>query len=417
MHTISIATSTTDSALDPVAWNDLAGGVPMRSTAWMLAWAGQWIGHDRVMILVAKDETGQTRGLLPLVRDSRHPRRLRFFGHGQICTDHVSMLVRDEDRQPVAAAIADALISLAGDRHDGWDALDWDGIAAGDAASGELLRQLRLRGATIDLSSRMSLWFKPAADHWDEFLKRQSKRSRGRMRQLLRSIDESSDLSIQWATTPEDAAASLDALIDLHQQRWRSVGQPGTYADESMRQFIHHVTAAMFRDERVYLPTLRQGDRIIAAELNLIGDDGRFYVYSTGVDHSADANSPGAILNASTLKHVHDVGGAGVDYLRGDEIYKQRLAADAIPMMHARVTPPTMRGRCIQRLGRWIEHGKQHGRRWRNRPLVRAWTIDEAFPDVSPYADSLPRTHRVTKMPGVGFAETKWETPCVVPCH
>jgi CelD/BcsL family acetyltransferase involved in cellulose biosynthesis len=67
------------------------------------------------------------------------------------------------------------------------------------------------------------------------------------------------------------------------------------------------------------------GDRIAAASVNFVRGD-RMQAYMTSYDPAFDRASPGAILIVRYTRWAFDNGLKQVDFLRGDEAFKSRLA-------------------------------------------------------------------------------------------
>ncbi|EMB18714.1 GNAT family N-acetyltransferase [Rhodopirellula europaea] len=377
---IEISDSPEDLLADGNTWDRLAGGIPFRQTVWLRSWWQQFGDVERAFFMVARDESGDCRGLLPLERTEGDFRRLQTLAAGNVCTDHVSILVLPEDREEVATAFAKHLIQCSADRKHGWDQIDFDGTIAGDPAMEVFSRCLVADDVPTSIHSRMHLWFNRCEATWEDLLATRSRKYRNRVRGLLRKLDESDgELFVRDAGSPEEVHIGLMKLIELHQKRWQDVGEPGTYADERMVQFVTDATIEMSQRGRLVLPQLIYQGEVIATELHYIGDDGRQYCYSTGVNHAYPDLKPGIMLNSHMFREAHRLGRAGIDYMRGDETYKGRLHSRPIPLLEISVFAKHARGQMRMAQDRATQLLKVQWRRMKDLPQDQPLTLDEAF--------------------------------------
>ncbi len=327
---------------DEDCWNKLAGGVPFRETSWLRPWWNHFGTPGEAYVVIAKDDDGVTRGILPLFRSADCHRHLEVVGGGQACSDHASILVQRDDVAEVARSMAEYLADHASDSQWGWDTISIDGVVDGDQPMAEFSKAIEEAGAALHAQSRMSTWFKPSDDSWDEHLKHFGKTQRRKMRRWSERIDKTDGLEKSIVDRLDDVQDALDSLIDMHQRRWNAEGEPGSYADAEFAAFVRDSADDFFRRGRLYLPTLSMDDKVIGGELHFIGGDNRLYCYSSGYDIDSAELEPGRILCVETLLELYRRDLAGIDYLRGDEPYKKRMAATPTRIFHLRVIAPTL---------------------------------------------------------------------------
>ena len=333
--------------LDPTcgSWDPLSGGVPFRQSAWLGAWWEHLAERKAEPYLVAaRRPDGRLCGLLPLYRHHRGDgRTLSSIGDGAACTDHWSVLAGEsDDAINIAVAIGQWLVRAARSATDGWDVMDVDGLVAGDSAAAALQQGLRSAGALTLVCSRMNVWYKPTGDSWEQYLMSLGKTHRRQLRRLSTAVATTEGMELHLPSSADQVRDSLDALINLHQRRWNDVGQPGSFASAAMRRFIHDAALRFFHRGQLRLPTLRMEGQVIAAELHIVGQNGVMYCYSTGMDPQFAQLEPGRILNAESLHHAYHHGLAGIDLMRGDEPYKQRMHALPRPVARLRAVAPAL---------------------------------------------------------------------------
>ena len=333
---------------DAATWNRLACGIPFRETSWLAPWWRHFGGDLESFTLIARDDAGGVRGILPLYRfeHASAGRTLSMIGDGHACSDFVSVLASPDSAVSIARQMGDFLADCADDSHHGWDVIDIDGVSEGDPAMTALAAGLREQGAAIHSHSRMSSWYRACDASWEEHIKGHAKTSRRKLRKWSKQIDAIESMKRVEADSDQQLTRSMDALIDLHQRRWNEGGESGSFADPNVESFIRDSAADFYSRGRLYLPSLMMEERIIAAELHFIGaggsgdSDKRLYCYSSGFDTKAAELEPGRILHVDTMMHLYREGYAGIDFLRGDEPYKQRAGAKPTRVLRMRAAAP-----------------------------------------------------------------------------
>ena len=120
----------------------------------------------------------------------------------------------------------------------------------------------------------------------------------------------------------------LNALYDLHQQRWTAKGEKGAFAEEATRR-MHIEIVDQFRQQgMVRLPAFVAGDEILAVNYVYCLDDTHYsYLSAYRMDTEWSKYSLGMQIRRASLVHAIESGVKIYDFLRGDEPYKQRFAA------------------------------------------------------------------------------------------
>lgn len=160
------------------------------------------------------------------------------------------------------------------------------------------------------------------------------------MKALCKALASNESLEQFAAQSADDVDQLLDALIELHQSRWTDEGQQGSFADPAFRKFIRESAISFFESGNLYLTALRRDGIVIGAELNIIGDNRILYSFSSGFDLNHSEVEPGRVLGVDTLQHLYRDHLAGIDYMRGDEAYKQRFATESRRVLRLRAVAP-----------------------------------------------------------------------------
>ncbi len=325
-------------ALEPhlAAWDRLAVecGRPFCSPDWMLSW---WLhgrtGDARLRVVLAIDGDGDLIGIGPFFAQvtSSGPVALaeyRLLAAG--FSHRIGLLARPGRETEVGSAVARALanadpppasIVLEGiDAADRWGELlvsGWPGRAA-------LRTDLMMDAPTIDL-----------ADGYEAWLGRRERKFRKEARRTARRLDE-----LEVTTHLGDEAAALEALVDLHEARWRDRG--GSNLDDRARSVIGEAARRLSGEPgRLTVVALNGPDGTIAAEL-VVRAGATMAFWAGGFDPEWSQHAPGtqAMLNAlaaapATVR-VADLGG-------GAHEYKRRMADGSAPLAWRTVFPLGMR--------------------------------------------------------------------------
>ncbi|WP_153557265.1 GNAT family N-acetyltransferase [Roseimaritima sediminicola] len=317
---------------DAPVWNQLSAGNPMRQATWLQCW---WqcfrpalAATSEPYLVTVRDRCERLVAVLPLYRWQRRSRAvLSALGQGDACTDHVSILIaQDQDPQQIGREVGHWLAAAAKSSADYWDLLDIDGIVEGDQTIKGLVSSLQDARVTVQTLSRMNLWFKATGEEtWQQYLAGLSKTNRKKTRRRCKRVDEHPELSWRPLADQHDVVEAVEQLIAIHQVRWEALGQPGSFASESMRRFAVEVAQRLYLRGQLRMPVVLRGDQPIALEMQLVGDNRVVYCYSSAMDVAHQELEPGHLITASTMQFVYEQAMAGIDMMRGDEPYKERL--------------------------------------------------------------------------------------------
>ena len=332
MEVVRLATA---AELEPLCddWNRLAGGVPFRRSEWLLTWWRHYGQRGELYTLAVRDR-GRLVGLAPwfLERSRSRGRIVRWLGSGEVCSDYLSLLCSADDAPGVAAAVADWLPQAATRRGDDrWDLLEWEGVAADDAAVTALAGELAERDAKVNQTAGLNCWRLELPGDWPAYQAMLSKSHRKQVRRLEERVLAAGGAALHTVTAPGWLTRGRDILVDLHQRRRRALGEPGSFASPRFAAFHDEAMERMLAVGALRLHWLELDGMPAAAEYHLSGG-GVIYGYQAGVDPARLEDEPGRLAAIATLRLAIEEGYRAFDFLRGDEPYKA----------HWRATPRAM---------------------------------------------------------------------------
>lgn len=117
------------------------------------------------------------------------------------------------------------------------------------------------------------------------------------------------------------------------------------FADPRFRRFVERGVERLTQREQAEILLLESGGRAIGGLLCLYDRHGNRFVYQAGRDPNYEQARVGQMLNFVAVRDACERGLSFVDYLRGDELYKQRLGAQSTPCWRLRVFAPSWTSR------------------------------------------------------------------------
>lgn len=347
-------------------WNELSGGVPFRSFAWLSTWwrcFGEAEGDaspaaanaDLMVLTVREPSTDEIVAIVPWYVERTHTQGhvVRWLGSGLVCSDYVSVLCRSGYEEQVADALVGWLSDSDSPR---WDALELSGVAADDRLLSRLVAGLAKHDAKTHRTAGVTCWQLSLTGSWDDYLKRLSKTRRKRVRGIVRDWFDSGRAELVTLTDAAELPQWLDTFEDLHQRRRQSLGQPGCFATPSFARFLREVTPQLFESGQFQFNQLRVDGQAVAMDFNLLGEqlvdsapnddaNGVVYAYQGGVDPDSLDLQPGHLITIAQFRLAMERGVARYDFLRGDEPYKHNWRAEPVELIDYRVVPNRTRAR------------------------------------------------------------------------
>lgn len=362
------------------SWQELAAGRPMQGWHWNSTW---WMHYGQpdtgpqreLMTLVVKDGS-HVVAIAPWFLDqtSTRGRVIRFLGEDEICTEYPSILCHPADRARVTSALADYLVNEAPT----WDVLELAGIEEDNALVNDLVAHLAEQGfSKFDRRGTFRCWKLSLPSSWDEYLQTLSKSHRMQLRRLQKRVLDAGRASVYRLTEAAHFDEAWNVLVDLHQRRRQSLGEPGCFASQRFASFHRSVARHLLDNGQLGLVWLELAGRPISVEYNLIGSD-TTYSYQGGVDPEFLEEQPGRLSTMQTIQWAIEGGQSTFDFLRGDEPYKAHWRAEPVECYTVRVvaerTTAQLREAAYQAAGSikdWVKTGWQRVRETALREVAR----------------------------------------------
>lgn len=321
----------------------LSKGAVMQRLCWLLPWWEAYQSSHTLHVLVAY-RGEQVCGILPLAETSMvvTGRTLVFMGSGKVCSDDLGILVDDSDREEIVDAIATWLAESPECCR--WDHLDLDGVRENNQTMKLFGQRLEaLTGSQIERKASPNCWAASLEGGLDGYRSRLSKRARKIVREAESAMNSGVG-EFEVALTLDQSLDFVDAIERMHQARWREQGIDGCFTTTAFRLFVKTAIRDMWNErwfplqstsevvdergqQRVHVGLLRING-VPAAGCICYRDRDALAVYLTGMNIDLSDGRPGWMLNKCIIKRAIALGCTRVDFLRGDEEYKERLGAE-----------------------------------------------------------------------------------------
>jgi CelD/BcsL family acetyltransferase involved in cellulose biosynthesis len=328
-------------------WRDLerrASNVPLAvSSQWTAAWLHHFGDLVEARVAIAEME-GRVCGLALLARSREQrvgPLRLATCHVGtagepaseSVCVEYNGLLVEDAYH----AEFAKKLIELAGTTR--CDEVRLDGFD--EASAQELLHAL----PSTEITSRASRYFdlEAARERGATVMESLGGSTRSSLRRALKKTGE---IEVTQAGTLDEADDILGELIELHQARWQSAGQPGAFASQRFTAFQRELVTRLLPEERVVLLHVRSQALTIGC-LMLLVDRGRLLDYLSGFASFEATPSPGIVSHYLAMERALSQGYRAYDFLVGDKRHKANLATNSQNLLWAVWRRPSWKNRVI----------------------------------------------------------------------
>jgi CelD/BcsL family acetyltransferase involved in cellulose biosynthesis len=307
------------------AWQQLwesAGGYIFQSHDWIAAWHSAISERRDIKLQVAVAWDGdQLRGVWPCSIQRRSGLRVLTWA-AQLFSDYCDCLVDPGDEgDGIVALLWDTIV-----RYGGFDLISLQQLRP-DARCRLYLDQLASEGTRLQYGQRSERCMR-IENQWPDgetFFRSLNKKGRNNHTRGKRILGElGGDVSFRSIEPAEVVGGLLDEIIEL-KQGWLRANDPNSTLLGHDALVLRAILDRALRSGLARIFLLECGGKIAAASVNFVYA-GRMEAYFTSYDATFDRASPGTILIVEYSRWSFDRGLRHVDFLRGEEAFKFRMA-------------------------------------------------------------------------------------------
>lgn len=350
--TCSLITSNEDFRSLEVQWNRLAVGNPFLTWDWMFSWWEVFGRGNQLLIFVVRDASGNIEGILPLFKTvtSAGTRVLRCLGSGAACSDYMSVICQDSERERIETVIARTLVNSKAAKRSiaRWDILDLEGHS--NESFNALINYLASSGCPTHRQEIDGCWITELEDSFEKFEMRLRKSFRRKTKKAKKNLVDPA-VEFKVYETEADLQRVWSRFCELHQRRRETLGQPGCFADPLFERFLLNATRKLIRKGQAKLAHATVEGKDLGFVL-VFATKNRYWKYQSGQSPELNKWEPGYLVTTGLIKEAIANGIGSYDFLRGDEPYKRFWDTTRVPLYRSRIAAPTVSARMRHRI--WL---------------------------------------------------------------
>lgn len=338
LDSLGVKTSTTtqtsavtdDAAFDALApeWDELLEQSDQRVFFLRFSWNRLWWQMLRppdseLFIVTCRDEQHKLVGLAPLYLRQRrtagipHVRELLFLGTGVFA--HTSEYLNVVARRGYERAVINATVGCL-QRNGDWDRLFLREIPASSTMLAHLLEAL---GEDTEIETCNRSYSIDTTVNWETFLNGASHSARQAVLGRTRKFFNLHECKLKRVEKADELELAADALVRLHQARWQSKGEPGTFALPGVEDFLRESMRVSLAEDRLGLTTLEVDGSIAAVRLDFL-DNHVAHAFQAGFDPAYANLSLGNVMNGLCIRAcIEDERVREYDLMGGSAGYKE----------------------------------------------------------------------------------------------
>jgi CelD/BcsL family acetyltransferase involved in cellulose biosynthesis len=338
-------------------------------------WLGSWweaFGANRHLVVLAfSNSAGELIGLVPLYWESmKHPvfariKQLRLLGDGSGDSDNLDFIVRPGEENRCVAALIEW---IGRQRNCGvccFNTLPENSVVAKLLAEGIETARWPFRITTTPNSAV------PLPSAWESYIEGLSPKFRRLITRCRKKLDSQYQVRFRRCESVSEIPSMLDTLYGLHQKRWNSVNEPGSFGSIERRDLYARMANAFFERGWLELWCLDLNGRAVAAQMSFRYRD-RVYGLQEGFDPAFFTQHVGYVLRAAMFEYFIRSGVKVYDFLGGFTPQKQRWGAEGGVYTNLQfATPWSVASCCLA-----FDKGAAAGKEWLRHHLPSsAWNV------------------------------------------
>jgi CelD/BcsL family acetyltransferase involved in cellulose biosynthesis len=322
---VEIVTDTRRFAAVQQAWQALwerSAGSIFQSHAWISGWADGVRDRKEIRLRIALARDGER--LVAAMACAVHRRtglRILTFA-AQLFSDYCDALIDPAyDDTTVFPVLWDGLHQFGG-----FDVISFQQVRP-DARCRPFFARLAEDGSQLQRADRQERCMR-IDNHWpagEAFFRSLNKKARNNHTRGKRILTElGGEVRFRALDTSEAAGPVIDEILRL-KQAWLLANDPNSSLLGHDRIVLRAILNNAWQSGLAQIFLLECGGKIAAASFNFVYA-GRMEAYLTAYDAAFERASPGTILIVEYARWSFDRGLAHVDFLRGEEAFKFRMA-------------------------------------------------------------------------------------------
>ncbi len=313
-------------------WNRLLERSAQNNVFLTWEWVSNWVDvylEDGKLLTLAVFDGDECVAIAPLHIQIERPSRgvsvrvLRLVGSGEVCADHVDMMVAGGKPGASAKAIWDELFGPLGGE---WDVFEYYD-APSDSPVLEAFREYA-RGDRRCVRAEIVRYsicpYLTLPKSWTGFLSECSGTRRYTITYSMKKLSEQGRLEKHVCESADDLASQMETFMSLHQESWVERGKPGSFSSERFKRFHLRVARDFLSKGILFLRSFTLDGTPIASFYGFQYDRKIFYYLLGARVNPVKRVKTGTAVLGYCVEEAIARDCREFDFLRGSEEYKYR---------------------------------------------------------------------------------------------
>ena len=352
--------------------SEFRGATTFSSWEWLAPWWRAFGEGRQLLVLAFLDESSRLVGLAPLCVEKRkvaplvHLKVVGFWGDGSGDSDNLDFPVRAGYEDEVAGTLLDYLEKES--RR--WDYCELNTLPEDSAVGNCLSRQLRHR-SWVSYRHQQGGSAVELPETWEAYLLQLSAKERGKVGYRRKVLEKKYQTRFYKCDNQAELGVCLETMFGLHQKRWSSAGEPGSFTSAPRCRFYSEMAALLLARGRLEFWFLDLDGKPVAAQFGFCFDR-IFFSLQEGYDPLYSRDSVGYVLRAHVIRELIAAGVRRYDFLAGESASKARWDAGVTQYVSLHFARPASKGSLYLQTVNAAAGGKQ----WLRRHLPgNAWQV------------------------------------------
>ena len=306
-------------------WDDLIGqfqATVFQDLNWLKNWWDFSYKDNFIPYIIQIKDEEKTIGIFPLYIDSIRFARMTFrilkpMGSG--ISDYLIPIL--SKNYAADDLLYMALKAIYEDRAN-WDYIEWEDVPE-DSELSRFLDSHHLKRFILERNIEEVCPYFNIDGGIDELKQKISKKFLSEISRVERKLKREGTLEFSKVTKEEEIIPIMNKFFELHCKRWKNTTTPSEFRYEEKRNFLLSAAKSLFKSNLLHLRYIRFNEEIMVVHFG-ISDGIKSYLYLHAINIDFRKYSPGSLLVYYLILEAEQEGFQVVDFLRGDEGYKER---------------------------------------------------------------------------------------------
>ena len=284
---------------------------------WLKVW---WKNFNRgaKLYLLSIHQEDQTIGIAPFQRKGN---AVQFIGDENVC-DHFDCIVAPENTAKFYRILINHL------KQDGVEKLDLGLVRQDSSVFTKLLPVSEEAGCRISYEHSDTLFELELPDSWDAYLSILRGKERHEIRRKLRRLNEAGQVNSRLVEETSSVKKEMEIFLNLFRSN-RS--DKASFMKNQMVSYFMDLAHALAEVKILKLFFLEIDSKPVAASM-CFDYQSTMFLYNNGYDRHYSSLSVGLLSKVLSIKESIQSGKKTYDFLKGTEIYKQRLGGKPVQL-------------------------------------------------------------------------------------